>query len=341
MASDPVITDVDRDQIREYLGEISRAGDDFGRFIEEQFDTLETLAAKLQDRERELDAERALVSKQLVGLTQARERLEAASVAAEQWVAQAATRELAATPSEALPDHAAQIASVLSALQSNQARLSEEFATAQTQLSEELAAAQSQAQARFASLAQSVAAELADARSQLSAASEDLARERQRIVDAAEPFSNEKMTAAQTRWTEELAAAQSQAQSHFASLAQSMAAELAEARSQLSAAREELALEREKISGAVEPLVSVAAAAAAATAAAPIEKTPKPAAAPPLEPRHENVAMPATATKGESPPEDETAGWWGELQQLRRGLSKAVEPRSDAPSRRTKTPTPS
>jgi hypothetical protein len=197
----------------------------------------------------------------------------------------------------------------------------------------------------------------------LIAASDELARERQKIAEAAEPLlASDKLTAAQEQLTEELVSTQKQAQSQFATLAQSVAAELAEARSQLTAAREELALERQRISGAAEPLLSAAAAAVSAAAAAPrvvetappvrmpdavapIESappTPATPAAPPAQ-RHSADTQAPVATKPDAaaPSEDETAGWWGELQQLRRGLSKAVQPQADAPPRRTKTSTPS
>ncbi|HVU86323.1 MAG TPA: hypothetical protein VHD36_03315 [Pirellulales bacterium] len=267
MASEPVITEVDREQIRGYLGEMVRAGDDFGRFVEEQFDNLQALAARLQDREQELEAERAALKGQLAGLAQALDRLEAASVAAERWVAE--SREASPT---AAADHAADFTKLLT-----------EFEHARTRFSEELMAAQTEAQSHFASLAQAAAAELAQARSQMSAASEELARERQRLADVTEPLLLAAVAAAPR---------------------------IAEAPQAI----------RTPTAGV--PVESAAASPIAEVPSVPAQMT--------------DAAAPAVSTA--APSEDESGGWWGELQQLRRGLSKAVQGQGDAAPRRAKSP---
>lgn len=143
-----------------------------------------------------------------------------------------------------------------------------------------------------------------------------------------------------TRLGEVLAANQAHAEAQFHALAQSATAELAQARSDLQAASEELSRERQRFAEESAALIL-----AAATRPAPVEVEPAPITTPepeaaksepapaqspvaqsiepaPVEPAIVAAPAPSGTDVKPAPASDGGAGWWGELQELRRGLSK-------------------
>jgi chromosome segregation ATPase len=168
MSTDLTTSGADRDQIRRWLGELRRAGDEFEEFVGEHLDDLETLRVRIDERQRDLDAQHDELRRQLAALQESQQRLDEANVTAERCAGQ--LRDLAERfGSEAGREVTDQVAE----LRLDRERFREQFE-----------ASQSQAQ----SLAQTLTAELAQARAELVAASADLVRERQRLTDAEAPL---------------------------------------------------------------------------------------------------------------------------------------------------------
>ncbi len=257
MTTDPTITDaagITSVRISPSSAPLAR---EFERFVAEQLDHLEALQTRIADRECQLDLDQAALHRQLENLQTAQQRLDAASAAVESWIAEAHERPPAPVPApeqseSPVPEYAAQLAAAV-------AELTQE----RTLLGEQISSAHAQAQGQWQSLSQAAAAELAQARAELAASSEELARERQRFAEAAAPL--------------------------------------------VAAICQPPALVEQPIPAAIAPELQLS-----------DTQLPQPTVPSPI--AEERPAEPAPE------PAAEPSGWWDELQQLRRGLSKSSPP---------------
>jgi DNA repair exonuclease SbcCD ATPase subunit len=168
MSTDLTTSELDRDQIRRWLGELRCAGDEFEEFVNKRLDDLDSLSAHLDARQCDLDAQHDELRRQLATLQESQRRLDEANTSAERCAGQ--LRELTARlANETSREFTGEVAE----LKLDRERFREQFE-----------AAQSQAQ----TLAQTLSANLAEARAELVAASADLLRERQRLTDVESPL---------------------------------------------------------------------------------------------------------------------------------------------------------
>jgi len=168
MATDLRTTATDHDQIRQWFGDLRQAGDEFEEFACDQLRQLESLGARIDDRQREIERGREEVHRQLVVVQESQRRLDDAS----------ATAEKCASDFRNLTNH------LVSQSTHQQGEETEEKKRERERLHEGFELARSQAQ----SLAQTVTADLDHARAELTSAREDLAQERQRLSDAQAPL---------------------------------------------------------------------------------------------------------------------------------------------------------
>jgi len=167
MSSDLAISAADRDQLRQTLAELRRAGEEFEEFVGEQLDELAAVAARLDRRERELAAQFDDLGRHIASLADSQRRLDEANAATTQCAAE--LRDLAG---QFAVDTGRQMGDEIAALSTERERLREE-----------LEAARSQSQ----TAAQSVTTDLGEARAALAAAVDELARERVRLAEAFVP----------------------------------------------------------------------------------------------------------------------------------------------------------
>ena len=179
MTTDATITDAARDHIRSYFAEFGAAGEEFERFVIEQLDHLE--ACKPGSRIES------------ASWTSTKRRCTASSTTCKQhssdWTPLAPRSKVGspnATSGRPRQPRAGRIASARVCRATR--RGCAEFSQERTMLGEQIASAHAQAQAQWQSISQTAVAELAQARAELAASSEDLARERQRFAEAAAPL---------------------------------------------------------------------------------------------------------------------------------------------------------
>ncbi len=290
MSTDLKTWDADREQIRRWLDELRRAGEDFDLYIDGQFDELEQLWTKLENQQRDVTGHGDELSSHVAALHESQRLLDQAAAEAQRCVDQlrAAAQSAENQNRVDLSDELAEIRAERRQLQqemtnsNSQAQAVAEAATAEAQrcIDQLCTAAQAAANQSKVDLSDELAEiraerrqlqqEMTNSNSQAQAVAEAAAAEAQRCIDqlctAAQAAASKskidlseelaEIRAERQQMREELAASTSQVQT----LAESATADLAEVRASLTDANQSLQTQGMRLAEMAEPLQATLAA---------------------------------------------------------------------------------
>lgn len=168
MSNDLKPWDADRDQIRRWLEELRRAGEDFDLFIDGQFDELEQLWTRLENQQRDVTGHGDELSSHVAALHQSQRLLDAAAAEAQRCVDQ-----LRAAAEAAAHQHQIDLGEQLAEIRAERRQMREELAASTSQVQE---------------LAETATAELANVHASLTDARQSLQTQGTNLAEMAEPL---------------------------------------------------------------------------------------------------------------------------------------------------------